>query len=187
MNADAFAAAFDTIEVDRASAPSPAAIASAMAMCAPADQPGFYLLDDASGCFAVDREWGLISLRDETLLERERGQIHAARLRVVEPSGTAYELALRLRISGRVPQVVSEEDDETAAAAPTSTPNLPALAWADYAATLGACVLSLDGGEQARFGLVSVHIPRLTEVEECEFRLLADPPAPAAASARWSM
>ncbi|MEQ1618685.1 MAG: hypothetical protein ABL883_10120 [Terricaulis sp.] len=182
MNADSFAAAFDAIEVDRASAPSPAAIAAAMAMCAPADQPGFYLLEDCGGRFVVDREWGLISLRDESLLESERGQIYRARLRVVEPSGTAYELALRLRISGRVPQVVSEEDDET-----SSTPDLPALAWADYTATLGARAVSLDGGEQARFVLVSAHIPRLTKIEECDLRLLADPPSPAAASARWTM
>ena len=182
MNADSFAAAFDTIEIDRSSAPSPAAIEAAMAMCAPSDQPGFYLLDDCGGRFVVDREWGLISLHDEALLERERGRIHGVRLRVVEPSGTAYELALRLRISGRVPQIVSEEDNQ-----PTPTPNLPAFAWVDYAATLGGCSLSLDGGENACFGILSAPIRGLPEFESGDLRLPSDLPTPAAANAHWTV
>lgn len=186
MNADSFAAAFDAIELDRAFAPSPAAIEAAMAMCAPADQPGFYLLDDGAGRFAIDREWGLISLRDEALLERERGQIHGARVRVVEPSGTIYELTLRLRISGRVPQVVSEENGQTWTEQPQPAPNLPALAWTDYVATKAVRALSLIGDEQARFDLIG---PPIRGLPECvgggELHLLAHLPPPAKASAHW--
>ncbi len=159
-----------------------------MAMCAPADQPGFYLLGDAGGRFVVDREWGLISLRDESSLEHERGQIHDARLRVVEPSGTVYELALRLRISGRVPQVVSEDSDlaspehQTAAAA-----SAPTLAWTEYAATSVGRSVALVSDEQAPFGLISAPLPQQAVTDEGDLRLLADLPAPASASARWAM
>jgi hypothetical protein len=187
-SSDAFCSAFDAIEIDRASAPSPAAIEAAMAICAPADRLGFYLLDDGGGRFEIDREWGLISLRDESLLERERGQIHEARLRVVEPSGATYELTLRLRISGRVPQVVGEEDSQTTSHQNlTPTPDIPPLAWTDYTATVGGRSLSLGGAEQARFGLLSALNFRPVEIDGGDLRLLANLPAPAAASAHWIM
>ena len=37
--------------------------------------------------------------------------MRTARLKVVEHSGASYELVLRLRISGRVPQVVADAED----------------------------------------------------------------------------
>ncbi len=39
-----------------------------------ASEPGFYLLDDCGGRFVVDRDFGLVSLKDASLLEaRARG------------------------------------------------------------------------------------------------------------------
>jgi hypothetical protein len=120
---DPFAQKFDSIEVDPTRAPAREAIESAMAGLAPTDElltasaaapefadPGFYLLDDANGRFAVDRDMGVVTLADETLLQRERGAVHAIRLRVVELSGATYELDMQLRITGRVPQMVGAEE-----------------------------------------------------------------------------
>lgn len=107
---DPFAQKFDSIEIDRSRAPSPAAIVSAMALAAPPEAPGFYLLDDAGGRFVVDREMGVVSLADESLLETECGAIHGVRLKVVEPSGASYELPMQLRLTGRVPQMVGAEE-----------------------------------------------------------------------------
>ncbi len=171
---DAFSSAFDSIELDSARAPSPAAIEAAMALVAPIEQPGFYLLDDAGGRFVVDAEFGFISLRDEALLESERGQVHCARLKVVEPSGAAYELTLRLRLSGRVPQVVSESEAPLASAA-----------WAHFTAFLGASAAPAIGDEHAPFALLigqPTHAPAIN----CDL-LIAAPPPPASAHANWSL
>ena len=74
------------------------------------DAPGFYLLDDAGGRFVVDPDFGFASLRDEATLQTERGAVHLARLRVVEPSGEEYVLEMRLKITGRVPQMLGPEE-----------------------------------------------------------------------------
>lgn len=127
---DPFAQEFDSIDVDPARAPPREAIESAMASVAPsetaADEPGFYLLNDANGRFAVDRDLGVVTLADDSILQAERNSVHPVRLRVVEASGSAYELDLQLRISGRVPQMVGAEEfaaiagltDETILVAP---------------------------------------------------------------------
>jgi hypothetical protein len=120
---DPFTQQFDSIEIDPARTPSQAAIESAMALSAPREdmltataaapdivQPGFSLLDDAGGRFVVDRDMGVVTLADEKLLNSERGDVHAVRLRVIEPSGATYELDMRLRITGRVPQMVGAEE-----------------------------------------------------------------------------
>ena len=120
---DPFAQKFDSIDVDPVNAPARAAIDNAMASVAPHDTllpasaaapdfdaPGFYLLDDAGGRFTVDREIGVVSLADESLLQSERGAAHAIRMRVIEPSGATYELDMQLRITGRVPQMVGAEE-----------------------------------------------------------------------------
>ncbi|MEZ5959320.1 MAG: hypothetical protein R3C30_02685 [Hyphomonadaceae bacterium] len=113
--------------VDPAEAPTRQAIENAMAHVAPREEkPGFYLLDDANGRFAVDREIGVVTLADETLLQSERNAVHGVRLRVVEPSGATYELDMQLRITGRVPQMLGAEEfaaiagltDETILVAP---------------------------------------------------------------------
>jgi hypothetical protein len=87
---------------------------------------GFYLLNDANGRFVVDRELGVVTLADDSLLQSERNAVHAVRLRVVEPSGATYELDMQLRITGRVPQMLGAEEfaaiagltDETILVAP---------------------------------------------------------------------
>lgn len=120
---DPFAQKFDSIDVDPARAPAREAIESAMAGLAPIDEPltasaaapefadpGFYLLDDADGRFVVDHEIGVVTLADEALLQRERGEVHGIRLRVIEPSGASYELDMQLRVTGRVPQMVGAEE-----------------------------------------------------------------------------
>jgi hypothetical protein len=53
---------------------------------------------------------GVITLKDEALLERERGAVHAAHLRVIEQSGFSYDMHMQLRLTGRVPQMVGAED-----------------------------------------------------------------------------
>lgn len=120
---DPFAQKFDSIEIDPDRTPSPAAIENAMAYVAPHEElltpsaaapdiatAGFYLLNDAGGRFVVDREMGVVSLADEALLTRERGMVHAVRLRVIEQSGASYELDMQLRVTGRVPQMIGAEE-----------------------------------------------------------------------------
>jgi hypothetical protein len=110
---DYFSATFDAIEIDRSRAPTPEAIERALSFCAPQeamDEPGFYLLDSAQGRFIVDRDTGVIALKDESVLERERNAVHIAKLRVVERSGAVYDLDLRLRMTGMVPHLAGAED-----------------------------------------------------------------------------
>ena len=102
---------FDAIDLNAVAAPSREAIEHAMSICAPGDKPGFSLLDDAEGRFVVDREFGVVSLKDAAIVGRELGEVRTVRLRVVEPSGLRYELNLPLRITGVVPQVVGYEDE----------------------------------------------------------------------------
>jgi hypothetical protein len=184
---DPFAKSFDSIEIDRA--PSPAAIESAFAAIAPTaaapehGQSGYFLLDDANGRFTVDREMGVVMLRDEALLAREHGAVYAARLRVVEPSGASYDLDLRLRITGRVPQVVGSDEfgfPADAAGAPA-----PRVAWTSFAPALGTQTKPRLSATGAYGALLGVTLPsvRLTATIA-----LADAlPAPASQHAAWSL
>lgn len=181
---DSFAAAFDAIELDPARAPSLAAIDAAMAMCAPIDEPGFYLLDDAGGRFTVDREWGLISLRDEATLERERGAMLAARLKVIEPSGETYELALRLRISGMAPQLICAEQMENEALFAVDAA-LPPVSWSRFAAISGACALPLVSDEVAPFVLAAAPCPANIDAGACALALEQAPPRASLPDAAW--
>jgi hypothetical protein len=112
---DPFSALFDALDVDLVRAPS--ALDHALAMSAPTAAapdfaaPGFYLLDDIDGRFEVDRDFGVITLKDESILATEHGAIHSVRLRVIEQSGASYEMDMRLRLTGRVPQMVGAEDN----------------------------------------------------------------------------
>lgn len=102
---------------------------------------GFYLVDDADGRFEIDRDMGIISLRDESLLETERLAIHVVRMRVIERSGANYEMEMKLRLTGRVPQMVGAEDAlfdiPATEAAPIASPE-PRTHWTRFAAALGA-------------------------------------------------
>ena len=110
-----FALAFDCIELDPANAPSRQAIEHALALCAPeltATAPGFYLLDDCGGRFEIDAQWGVVSLKDDAVLQREAGEVHAARLLIIEASGARYDLVLRLRLTGHIPQMLGGEEND---------------------------------------------------------------------------
>ena len=143
---DPFSATFDSIEIDPSRTPSLSAIEHALAVMAPSAAPpapetaGFYLVDDADGRFVIDRDMGIISLRDEALLGTERLAIHVVRMRVVERSGANYEMEMKLRLTGRVPQMVGAEDAlfdiPKTEAAPITTPE-PQTHWTNYVAALG--------------------------------------------------
>lgn len=205
---DPFALKFDSIEIDPTRAPSAAAIEHALALCAPSaatpdlETPGFYLIDDAGARFTVDRDMGVVSLLDESLLTTERGGVHGVRLRVVEPSGHCYELSMRLRITGRVPQMVGAEEfgflaDLTAdlpadlssakVQAPVAalTP-LPRVAWAAYTTHAGAAVARL-GNEGSAYGALIARALPSVRLACASLALPEAPPAPAAAHADWTI
>jgi hypothetical protein len=147
------------------------------------DVRGFYLLDDADGRFVVDRDWGVISLRDETVLEKEHGAIHAARLRVVEQSGETYELDLKLRLSGRVPQLVSEEAFDQ----DSEEVNAPRIHWTRYVAVAGLYTPASLPDDDAPYGsLLTVHTPSVA-AGFAGLTLIEDLPSPASRNAVWTI
>lgn len=180
-----FSDAFDAIDVDVNTSPTRAAIEHALSMCAPTDEPGFYLLDDAGGRFIVDREFGVVSLKDESLLERERGQVHVARLNVIEPSGASYEIELRLRLTGPIPQVAGYEG-ESLEGQPEEEAPVRLVEWVVFAAAACAPARApLPTGETAPYGaMLTSRAPAFTAA-----RLAPASPgaalAPAAARAAW--
>ena len=152
------------------------------------DGPGFYLLDDCGGRFVIDRDWGVISLKDESILERERGAIRIARLRVVEQSGETYELDLKLRMSGRVPQLVSDEafDDEDEE---HDTPqiNVPRIHWTRYVAVAGLYTPASLPEDDAPYGaMLRVHMPSVA-AGFAGLTLIEDLPSPASRDAVWTI
>lgn len=185
---DPLAPNFDSIEIDPARAPSRAAIEVATP-----EGPGFHLLDDAGGRFVVDREMGVVSLADDALLERERGAVHLARLRVVEPSGASYELQMWLRLTGRVPQMVGAEEFadiagvEVAPAPDAAAAPLPRVAWTRFTAACGAFARPALGAETAPYGaLLAPELPPADAVP-AELALAGALPAPASAAAAWTI
>jgi hypothetical protein len=188
---DPFSARFDTIEVDRQNAPSAAAIDRALSACA-LDQPGFYLVSDAGGRFAVDRVAGVISLLDEALLGLESGAIYPVRLRVVEPSGASYELDLSLRLTGRVPQVVGAEEfaaiagvEAPVATPPSATRDAVTAPWTFYAAACGRTGKKELAGAWPAF--IACELPQLSRaLETTQLHISESLPAHGAA-APWSL
>ena len=190
---DPFALNFDSIEVDPARAPSKDAIDNALAACAPESPPAggarFSLIDDGGGRFVVDREFGVVSLKDESLLARELGAVHPVRLRVVEASGASYELDLKLRLTGRVPQVVGAEDFAAIAGVPATpqqpAPPAPRVAWTAFAPARGAQVTAPLLARGAFGALFAVEMPAVTV--SAALTLGAAPPAPSSETAAWSL
>lgn len=198
---DPFSARFDSIEIDPARAPSKEAIEQAMAAIAPAEAPGFYLLDDAGGRFAIDREMGVITLKDEATLTRERGEVHGARLKVIEPSGASYEMELKLRITGHVPQMLGAEEfgflaemaadvnaQMTGAAAPVvikPAPQPTRITWTHYAAALAAA----GKGEliRGRRAFIPTDLPQASHSQAIATLTLGEPLPAVGASAPWSL
>jgi hypothetical protein len=122
---DSFSERFDSIDVGGA---------------ALAPTAGFFLIDDAGGRFQIDREMGVVSLKDESLLERERFAIHVARVRVVESTGESYEMELKLRLTGIVPEMVGAENAlfDIGGATDAATATAPVIAAAPVCETAPA-------------------------------------------------
>lgn len=173
---ESFAEQFDSIEVDPARMPSQQALEAALAACATPDGPGFYLLDDANGRFVVDREFGMVMLRDEALLERERNTIQRARLRVIEPSGQSYDLDLKLRLTGAVPQVVGHEEE-----APARAP------WASFFVGRDTNAPALPVCESAPFAMLQAAALPADHATPAILTLFKQPPAPTARNAAWAI
>ncbi len=191
---DPFALEFDSIEIDPTRAPSPAAFEHALALAAH-EAPGFYLLDNAGGRFVIDREFGVVSLRDEGILLLERDTVQVARIKVIESSGASYEMDLTLRLTGRVPQVVGAEDFALPSdvAPAIELPPAPQLAprdtvhWASYAPSTSNHAAASIGDEDAPFGaLLGPDMPR--RLGGSAFLSLNEAlPAPAPRRAHWSV
>lgn len=184
--ADEFAQSFDAIEIDRA--PSPGAIDKALAACG-ADAPGFYLADDAGGRFVIDRDLGVISLRDEALLESLRGEIFPVCLRVIEASGLSYTLDLKLRVTGLVPQMVGAEDIAFGAGPASAAATLPAAApvtpWIAFAPVRGLQAKQALNSDGAYGSLIAAALPVTDQRVSIAFG--ESLPAPAPAHAAWSL
>lgn len=202
---DNFAQSFDSIEINRKTAPTPDVLdlaidAVAKPAIAIADQPGFYLIDDADGRFAIDRDTGIVTLRDERLLSIEFGAIHQAHIRVVELSGASYELKFRLRLTGRVPQMAgAEENDVLAGLAAAPIPDLmtpqekilapePQIPWLSFAAATLSRGKAHLYGETAPFGTLFAG-PILPGAYEnvADLAVIDTLPPPAAAIADWAL
>jgi hypothetical protein len=152
------------------------------------DAPGFYLLDDCDGRFEIDRDWGVISLKDESALERERGAVHVARIRVVEQSGETYELDLKLRMSGPVPQLVSDGAfDEDDAEHDTPQMSVPRIHWTRYVAVAGLYTPASLPEQDAPYGaMLRVHMPSVA-AGFAGLTLIEDLPSPASRDAIWTI
>lgn len=205
---DPFAQKFDSIEVDTTRSPSAAAIDRAMEIAAPRaeafETPGFYLIDDAGGRFVVDRDFGVVSLADETLIVTERGQVHSVQLKVVEASGATYDMEMRLRITGRVPQMVGAEEfaylaELTSGPIPDlkpvsrialaqDAPAQPSIAWSTFAAVAyrGAARSISTCGAAPYGALLSASLPA-NNATAIALNLGEPTPAPSTRSAIWSI
>lgn len=203
---DPFARNFDA--VDPAHAPTRAAIENAMAHVAPREEtPGFYLLNNANGRFVIDREIGVVTLADESLLQSERNTVHDVRLRVVEPSGATYELDMQLRITGRVPQMLGAEEfaaiagltdetiliaprvpllivakDEPIVALPRVEPPVSSATWTNFAVAQGH--QSRTPRQQPRGSFIVTDLPATNESISMEFDGL---PSSFSAHLPWSL
>jgi hypothetical protein len=189
-----FEDSFDAIEIS-ASAPSREAIERALAMCATAHRetaPGFYLLDDAGGRFIIDRISGIISLKDEALLARGLGELHTARLKVIEPSGACYELELRLRVTGLVPQVHGYERDAALMAgdlqADIPEHLAPLSPWSHYSPAAGSAHrLPVSASLSARFGALLDPAPQWAHASDLRLAPANAAIASAPEQATWSL
>lgn len=125
---------------------------------ASAEDAAFVLLDDAGGRFVVDPRTGLICLADEERLNQERDSVHAVRLQARDGAGEPYEMTLRLKLTGVVPEIV--DADETLDApvetpAPVEAVDMEASSlspWRDFAAFLGRTAHAPSPNAAARFG-----------------------------------
>ncbi len=185
---DPFSEAFDSIEIDPARAPSQAAIQNATALSAAQDapempEPGFYLLDNANGRFVVDREMGIVTLAEDSLLRSERNAIYGVKLRVVEPSGISYELEMQLRITGRVPQMVGADEFAAIAGLTDETiliaPRVPVLVVTheEPAPIIETETVEPQQITWTRFSAAQGHVSRTPRVQPRRSFIVAEAPA----------
>lgn len=195
---DPFSASFDAIEVDPAQAR--AAFDHALSIAAPTaaapeiGAPGFYLIDDAGGRFSVDRDMGVVSVKDEAVLAREHGAVHTVKLRVVHASGEAFEQELQLRVTGMVPHMVGAED-MFAIGRELAPPPAPVVAapqrpiaiahWTNYSAAHAA--LGKAEIPRVRRSFIAAELPAMERVA-CAASLTITEELPAVgAHAPWSL
>ncbi|MFT3728652.1 MAG: hypothetical protein QM759_12580 [Terricaulis sp.] len=170
-------------------------------------KPGFYLLNDAGGRFVVDPDTGVVMLSDEGILDTERGMVHCAQLRVIEPSGYTYTLDLELRLTGRVPQMAGSEDllagfgiecealtlteiagayDEYDDEDGYDAEPVRIVSWAGFTATKGY-IKPMLGSEHAPFGtLIELWIPG-AGAGFASLTMMDDVPPPQSRTAIWSL
>jgi hypothetical protein len=112
---DEFSRSFDSIPVDKAKPmalpEAPLAFGEATGEFDDVNGPGYTLLDDAGGRFVIERDTGVISLVHGDLLATDAGLVFPVKFRCVEFSGISYDMELRLKINGRVPQIVGDDGD----------------------------------------------------------------------------
>lgn len=136
--------------------------------------PGFYLLDDASGRFTIDRDTGVVTLVHDHLMALEAGAIHPVHIKVIEHSGASYDLRFRLRMTGRVPQIAGSEDNDglaSLAAAPLLDLMSP-IERAVATAPIHTCVWSSFAAAHESHGMLQ----RLGSEREI-YGALLDPPS----------
>lgn len=170
------------------------------------ETPGFYLLDDANGRFTIERDTGIVTLAHEHLLSIESGAVHPVRIRVVEMSGASYELNMRMRMTGRVPQIAGAEENDGLAGLAASplldlmtpeeksvhevvVPEPPALPWVKFSAFAMIAGKQALYGETAPFGALFQIPATLPDVylDGSELALPAPLPEPSAAIAAWAL
>lgn len=174
-----FSQHLDSIEIDPTRAPSQASFDRAPEPPA----PGFYLLDDANGRFVVDREMGVVTLADESILHSERNAVHTVKLRVVEPSRASYELNMQLRVSGRVPQMLGADEFAAIAGLTDETilvaPRVPVLVAPQEAPApaIEATNVELTQVTWTRFSPAQGHSSRTPRVQPRRSFIVAEAPA----------
>lgn len=199
---DDFSSRFDSISVENAHL-HPGAVADA-----PIENengPGFTLLNDAGGRFAIERETGIITVLHDETLATDAGAVFTVRLRCVEYSGLSYDQDLKLRVTGRVPLIVGDEANDAlwrlahgpldvapirrvsmALAEPAIAPaaDVAMADWSEFAA-FRAHGARRPLTEPSAFGALTGALPSVDV--SANLALVAAPPAPAPAHARWAI
>lgn len=202
---DDFSSRFDSISVENAHLHAGAVTEASLENDS---GPGFTLLNDAGGRFAIERETGIITVLHDETLATDAGAVFTVRLRCVEYSGLSYDQDLKLRVTGRVPLIVGDEANDAlwrlahgpldiapvapvrrvsmALAEPAIAPaaDIAMSAWSEFAAFRAhAARRPLD--EPSTFGALIGTLPSVDV--NANLALAAAPPAPAPAHANWAI
>lgn len=193
---DPFTLAFGANDPDQGSAANVIPFTQAARSTPNKPEPGFKLLDDADGRFVVDRLMGVVSLARATLLETERDTVHEIRLHVIEASGAAYEMTLKLRITGMVPSMVGAEDVDFSGAQSSQahmqmletceTP-APQIGWTSYSAARCEVDKAPLDIEDAPFAAALAPLPTPAAPGPFRLHLFTPLPAVSAPDADWSL